>query len=102
MQKKAILIIYGVFSILGLLSTVFGVLVLVLPFTFSLPGWAIADFIVGGLFFFLAGIYGIFSNVSIVLIYRYKIGLSSKTQKTPENNHDARYWLQKFLDENKN
>lgn len=102
MQKKAILIVYGIYSILGLLGTVFGVLVLILPLADMLPGWAIADLIIGGLFFFFAGIYGVFSNVSNVLIYRYKIGLSSKTQKTPENNHDARYWLQKFLDENRN
>ncbi|MDO8512673.1 MAG: hypothetical protein Q7S57_05330 [bacterium] len=101
MQKKAILTVYGLFSILGLLGTVFGVLVLILPLADILPGWAIADLVVGGLFFFFAGIYGIFSNVSNVSIYRYKKSASVKEENASVNNHDARYWLQKFLDENR-
>jgi uncharacterized membrane protein len=101
MQKKAILTIYGIFSILGLLSAIFGVLVLVLPTVYVVPYWVIADLIIGGIFFFFAGIYGICSNMSILSMCRYNKSASLGEGNVSANNHDARYWLQKFLDENR-
>lgn len=68
---------------------------------YLLPGWALADLIVGGLFFFGAGLYGLFTNSPFVSIYRNKNLIPLKVENVSTNNHDARYWLQKFLDENR-
>jgi hypothetical protein len=109
MQKKVILSIYGLFAILGLSFAIFGALILVLPLTktdYLLPGWAIADCLIGGLFFFFAGSYGYVSQTSDASEdCKAAVKMNQKkaivdTMNSEEKNHDAKYWLQKFLDEN--
>lgn len=70
--------------------------------TYTLPGWAIADLIVGGLFFFFAGAYGFASQKNEVVVYGDNCLVAEKIGIKSEENKDPRYWLQKFLDENRN
>lgn len=73
--------------------------------SYILPGWAIADLIVGGLFFFVAGLYGFASQKFgglIGFISSRPCQVAEKKIENPEENKDPRYWLQKFLDENRN
>lgn len=69
---------------------------------YLLPGWMIADLIVAGLFFFFAGSYGFVSEKTNEIVLRSGCLTTSKRNGKTEEIHDARFWLQKFLDENRN
>lgn len=77
---------------------------------YVLPGWLIADLIVGGIFFFFSGLFGIYSDVNFsklncVSKYQrekcHRVDNNDQKKHFSADNQDARYWLQKFLDENK-
>ena len=70
--------------------------------SYAVPGWVIADLIIGGIFFFFAGAYGFVSQKFVLLTPREACPVAEKIPEKAEENKDPRYWLQKFLDENKN